>query len=84
MVRAIGDYLLENIDDIAQLLTLEAGKPLWESVVEIEVPPRYFEYYGNQAETLEGRSIPWARITTISPPMSPAVSRRKSSRGTIP
>ena len=58
MVRAIGDYLLENIDDVAQLLTLEAGKPLWESVVEIEGAARYFEYYGNQAETLEGRSIP--------------------------
>ncbi len=58
MVRAIGDYLLANIDDIAQLLTLEAGKPLWESVVEIEGAARYFEYYGNQAETLEGRSIP--------------------------
>lgn len=58
MVRAIGDYLLANIDDIAQLLTLEAGKPLWESVVEIECAARYFEYYGNQAETLEGRSIP--------------------------
>ena len=58
MVRAIGDYLLANIDDIAHLLTLEAGKPLWESVVEIEGAARYFEYYGNQAETLEGRSIP--------------------------
>ena len=58
MVRAIGDYLLANIDEIAQLLTLEAGKPLWESVMEVEGAARYFEYYGNQAETLEGRSIP--------------------------
>ena len=58
MVRAMGDYLLAHIDEIAQLLTLEAGKPLWESVMEIEGAARYFEYYGNQAETLEGRSIP--------------------------
>ena len=58
MVRAIGDYLLANIDEIAQLLTLEAGKPLWEAVMEVEGAARYFEYYGNQAETLEGRSIP--------------------------
>jgi len=58
MVRALGDYLLAHIDEIAQLLTLEAGKPLWESVMEIEGAARYFEYYGNQAETLEGRSIP--------------------------
>ena len=71
MVRAIGDYLLVNIDDIAQLLTLEAGKPLWESVVEIEGAARYFEYYGNQAETLEGRSIPLGKdyydFTTYEP-----------------
>ena len=71
MVRAIGDYLLANIDDIAQLLTLEAGKPLWESVVEVEGAARYFEYYGNQAETLEGRSIPLGKdyydFTTYEP-----------------
>ena len=71
MVRAIGDYLLANIDDIAQLLTLEAGKPLWESVVETEGAARYFEYYGNQAETLEGRSIPLGKdyydFTTYEP-----------------
>ena len=58
MVKAIGSYLLANVDEISQLLSLEAGKPLWEAVMEIEGAARYFEYYGNQAETLEGRSIP--------------------------
>ena len=58
LVRAIGEDLLANIDDIAEILTLESGKPLWESVIEIEGAARYFEYYGNQAETVEGRSIP--------------------------
>lgn len=71
MVRAVGDYLLANIDEIAQLLTLEAGKPLWEAVVEVEGAARYFEYYGNQAETLEGRSIPLGKdyydFTTYEP-----------------
>ncbi len=58
MVRAMGDYLLAHKDEIARILTLEQGKPLWESVVEVEGAARYFEYYGNQAETIEGRSIP--------------------------
>lgn len=58
MVQAMGRYLLEHIDDIAPVLTLEQGKPLWEARVEIEGAARYFEYYGNQAETVEGRSIP--------------------------
>ena len=58
MVIAMGKFLLDNIDDIAPILTLEQGKPLWESRIEIEGAARYFEYYGNQAETVEGRSIP--------------------------
>jgi len=52
MVQAMGRFLLENIDEIAPVLTLEQGKPLWESRVEIEGAARYFEYYGNQAETV--------------------------------
>ena len=58
MVVAMGKYLLDHINEIAPVLTLEQGKPLWESRVEIEGAARYFEYYGNQAETVEGRSIP--------------------------
>ncbi len=58
MVQAMGRYLLENADDLAKLLTQEQGKPLWEAHIEIKGAARYFEYYGNQAETVEGRSIP--------------------------
>ena len=58
MVRRMGDWLLDHLDEIAPVLTLESGKPLWEARIEIEGAARYFEYYGNQAETLEGRSIP--------------------------
>lgn len=58
MVQGMGRYLLDNIDEISAVLSLEQGKPLWEAQVEIEGAARYFEYYGNQAETVEGRSIP--------------------------
>ena len=58
MVQKMGQYLLDNADEIAPILTLEAGKPLWEAHKEVEGCARYFEYYGNQAETMEGRSIP--------------------------
>ena len=58
MVNRMGTYLLQNLEQIATVLTLESGKPYWEAVIEIEGAARYFEYYGNQAETLEGRSIP--------------------------
>lgn len=58
MVQAMGRYLIEHIEEIARVLTLEQGKPLWEARIEIEGAARYFEYYGNQAETVEGRFIP--------------------------
>jgi aldehyde dehydrogenase (NAD+) len=58
MVQAIGRHLLSEIDTIAPVLTREQGKPLWEARIEIEGAARYFEYYGGQADTLEGRSIP--------------------------
>ena len=47
MVQAMGRYLLDKIDEIAPVLTLEQGKPLWEARMEIEGAARYFEYYGN-------------------------------------
>ena len=58
MVQAMGRHLLEHAGEIARVLTLEQGKPLWEARIEVEGAARYFEYYGNQAETVEGRSIP--------------------------
>lgn len=58
MVRRMGEFLLLHCDEIARLLSRESGKPLWEAVIEVEGSARYFEYYGNQAETVEGRSIP--------------------------
>jgi aldehyde dehydrogenase (NAD+) len=58
MVQKMGEYLLSKEQEIAELLTKEAGKPLWESKLEVQGAARYFEYYGNQAETVEGKSIP--------------------------
>lgn len=58
MVQAMGRYLQDHIDDTAPILTQEQGKPLWEARIEIEGAARNSEYYGNQAETVEARSIP--------------------------
>ncbi|MGR3484762.1 MAG: aldehyde dehydrogenase family protein [Paracoccaceae bacterium] len=58
MVQVMGRWLLEHVDEIARTLTLDQGKPLWEARIEIEGAAAYFEYYGNQAATVEGRSVP--------------------------
>ena len=36
MVRAMGQYLLDHCDSIAQLPSRESGKPYWEAKIEIE------------------------------------------------
>ncbi len=36
MVQALGRYQQEHKDEIARILTLEQGKPLWESHFEVE------------------------------------------------
>lgn len=58
LVQAMGRWIADHADDIAPVLTREQGKPLWEAQAEIRGAVNYFEYYGNQAATLEGRSIP--------------------------
>ncbi|MEM7207790.1 MAG: aldehyde dehydrogenase family protein [Pseudomonadota bacterium] len=58
MVRAMGDWILARKDEIAEVLTLESGKPLFESKIEVDGAARFLEYFGNQADTLEGKSIP--------------------------
>ena len=58
MVQEMGRWLLAHLDEIARVLTLEQGKPLWEAVIEVKGAALYFEYYGNQASTVEGKSIP--------------------------
>ena len=58
LVRQLGDYLIDNLEAIADVLCREMGKPHWEACNEVRGAARYFEYYGSQAETLEGRSIP--------------------------
>jgi len=58
LVQAMGRWIAEHAGQIAPVLTREQGKPLWEAQAEIRGAVNYFEYYGNQAATVEGRSIP--------------------------
>lgn len=58
LVQAMGHWIAERADVIAETLTREQGKPLWEAKNKVANACRYFEYYGNQAALVEGRSVP--------------------------
>jgi len=58
LVQEMGRWIAGRADRIADTLTREQGKPLWEARREVAGACDYFEYYGNQASLVEGRSIP--------------------------
>lgn len=58
MVVEMGRKLRQRIEQLAPLLTLDAGKRISESRGELEGSAKYFEYYGGMAEKIEGRYIP--------------------------
>jgi aldehyde dehydrogenase (NAD+) len=58
ILEDIATTLRDNVDALATLVTKEAGKPLSQSVGEIEGCARYFEYYAGMADKIQGESIP--------------------------
>jgi aldehyde dehydrogenase (NAD+) len=57
-VRRVAELVRENEDELAELESLDQGKPLAQARSDVEGAARYFEYYAGAADKLEGRSIP--------------------------
>jgi aldehyde dehydrogenase (NAD+) len=45
-------------DKLAELETLDTGKPLAQAYADVEVGARYYEYYAGIADKILGESIP--------------------------
>lgn len=58
MLRGWRDLMLEHRDDLARLLTPEQGKPLAESVAEINYAAAFLEWFGEEAKRIYGDTIP--------------------------
>ena len=58
IMRRWADLMLEHLDDLALLLTLEQGKPLFESVAEIEYAASFLEWFGEEGKRVYGDTIP--------------------------
>lgn len=58
LVRKMGQYLANNIEEIKRILILEQGKPWFEADVEVRQTVRLFDYFASVAESLDGRSVP--------------------------
>ncbi len=58
IVRKWGDLMLDNIDDLAALMTLEQGKPLAEAKGEVNYAASFFEWFAEEAKRVYGDVIP--------------------------
>ena len=64
---------LENVRDLAKILTLEQGKPIYESIGEIRYGASFVEWFSEEARRIYGDVIPGhsadKRITVIKQPV---------------
>ena len=58
VLRRWFELMLENVDDLAKIMTLENGKPLSESKVEIYYAASYLEWYAEECRRIDGNIIP--------------------------
>eukprot|EP01038_Epipyxis_sp_PR26KG_P006583 gene6583-9049_t len=56
-LRNMADLMRENIDDLATLITLEAGKPFSDSKGEILYAISFYDYYAEEARRIKGEII---------------------------
>jgi succinate-semialdehyde dehydrogenase/glutarate-semialdehyde dehydrogenase len=52
------DLIVDNVDDLARILTAEQGKPLQEARGEILYGAAFFEWYAEEAKRVYGETIP--------------------------
>ncbi|HLT91787.1 MAG TPA: NAD-dependent succinate-semialdehyde dehydrogenase [Woeseiaceae bacterium] len=58
ILRKWYDLLMENLEDLARLMTAEQGKPLAESRGEIAYAAGYVEWFAEEGKRLYGDTIP--------------------------
>jgi aldehyde dehydrogenase (NAD+)/betaine-aldehyde dehydrogenase len=55
--RRMADVIRANRVELADLETLDTGKPISQARVDVDVAARYFEYYGATVEALFGETV---------------------------
>ncbi|WP_042353081.1 NAD-dependent succinate-semialdehyde dehydrogenase [Bacillus massiliigorillae] len=63
LLRKWSDKIQEQKEEIAEVMTLENGKPLSESLGEVDYATSYIDWYAEEAKRIYGRTIPAATET---------------------
>jgi len=57
LLRKIGDKMMENQEELAQILTSEQGKPLFEARGEVGFAAAFFHFFSEECKRPEGEVI---------------------------
>jgi aldehyde dehydrogenase (NAD+) len=58
LLYRIGTLLREHAEELAEVETLDCGKPIRQARADVETSAQYFEYYAGVADKLFGATIP--------------------------
>lgn len=58
LIRRWYDLVVDNVDDLARILTAEQGKPIAEARGEILFGAAFFEWFAEEAKRIYGETIP--------------------------
>jgi len=73
LLRRWNDLIVENVDDLGKLMTVEQGKPLAEAKGEVLYAASFIEWFAEEAKRVYGDTIPspWndRRLVVIKEPI---------------
>ncbi|MDA8747946.1 NAD-dependent succinate-semialdehyde dehydrogenase [Litoreibacter sp.] len=58
ILRRMHDVMLENVEELAHILTMEQGKPLFEARGEISIGAAYLLWFAEEARRVYGNIVP--------------------------
>jgi aldehyde dehydrogenase (NAD+) len=62
----LGEAILNHHEELAQLESIDTGKPLKQGRADITATARYFEFYGTAADKVHGETIPFLNGYTVA------------------
>jgi aldehyde dehydrogenase (NAD+) len=65
MLARIGQAVLTHVDELAQLESMDVGKPLTQARADVLALARYMEFYGGAADKIHGETIPYLDGYTV-------------------
>jgi aldehyde dehydrogenase (NAD+) len=65
ILHRIGELVLENIDELTALETMDVGKPVTQARNDVVALARYMEFYAGAVDKIHGATIPFLEGYTV-------------------